>query len=62
MNNNVVIVDLYMWKVVIVLKGKIFVDDLLVVEDICVVNDRKEIFIYLYDCKNLMLYDIEIGD
>lgn len=59
---NVVIVDLYMWKVVNVFKGKIFFYDFFGVDDVCVVNDSIEIFIYLYDCKYLMLYDIEMGD
>ena len=61
-NNSVAIVDLYTWKVVTVLKGKITADDLLGVEDICVVNDRTEILTYSHDRKNLTLYDIETGD
>lgn len=51
-----------MWRVVNVFKGKIFFYDFFGVDDVCVVNDYIEIFIYLYDCKYLMLYDIEIGD
>lgn len=50
-----------MWKVVIVFKGWIFDYDFLGV-DICIVNDRKEIFIFFYDWKNLIIYDIEMGD
>lgn len=61
-NNSVAIVDLYTWKIVTVLKGKIPADDLLGVEDICVVNDRTEILTYSHDRKNLTLYDIETGD
>lgn len=59
---RVAIVDLESWKVVTILKGKIPEYDYLGVDDICVVNDRKEILTFSNDRKNLILYDIETGD
>ena len=61
-DKRIAIVDLETWKVVTVLKGKIPDYDFLGIEDICVVNNRKEILTFTHDRKNLTLYDIETGD
>ena len=61
-DKRIAIVDLETWKVVTVLKGKIPAYDLLGIDDICAVNNRKEILTFSHDRKNLSLYDIETGD
>ena len=61
-DNRIAIVDFETWKVKKVLKGKIPAYDFLGVDDICAVNDKKEILTFSHDRKNLTLYDIETGD
>lgn len=61
-DKRVAIVDLVTWKVVTVLKGQIPDYDMLGIDDICVVNNRKEILTFSHDRKNLTLYDVETGD